>query len=109
MILFLEKLFGIYLFLFMILGGIAGRVGNGFSKDNKTTTVLMVCGFTVLFDVMFLVFSKLIYNYEIDAIYSVVTTIKETLYNIIFAYIFFKPLSLLGEIINKSKNSYYLL
>ena len=35
--------------------------------------------------------------------------LKEAIYNMIIALILFKPLSVLAEIINKSKDSYYLL
>lgn len=103
------KAIGVFLLLFMILGYIFGNIGKGFSKDNKTTTIMMVCAGSVIFDIMFLAFSKIIYNYNIDFLYSIFTIIKSAIYNIIIAFILFKPLLFLAEIINKSKNNYYLL
>lgn len=103
------KTFGIYLIAFMIAGLASGEFSKGFSKENKLSMVYMVAVLTVIMELFIYFIFVLIYNYSFEFLPAIFTVIKETLYNMLLARIFFKPLSDLGEIINKSKNSYYLL
>ena len=80
-----------------------------FSKENKTTMIMMVSVSSILFNFAFLLVAKMVYDYDTSFLYSTFTIFKETIYNLIIAGILFKPMLLLAEIINKSKNSYYLL
>lgn len=103
------KAIGIYLLLYMLTGYLSGKIGKGFSKENKTTMIMMTSVSSILFNIFFLILAKMIYGYDNAILYSIFTIIKETIYNLIVAMILFKPMLLLAEIINKSKNSYYLL
>ena len=103
------KTFGIYLIAFMLAGLASGEFSKGFSKENKLSMVYMVAALTVIMELILYFVFVLIYNYSFEFLPAIFIVIKETLYNMIIARIFFKPLSALGEIINKSKNSYYLL
>lgn len=51
----------------------------------------------------------IVYDYDLAMIILAVEIIKEAFYNMLISFALFKPMMLLGEIINKSKNSYYLL
>ena len=103
------KAIGIYLLLYMLTGYLSGKIGKGFSKENKTTMIMMVSVSSLLFNLAFLLVARIVYDYEIAFLYSIFTILKENIYNLIIAEILFKPVLLLAEIINKSKNSYYLL
>ena len=103
------KAIGIYLLLYMLTGYLSGKIGKGFSKENKTTMIMMVSVSSILFNLAFLLVAKMVYDYDTSFLYSTFTILKETIYNLIIAGILFKPMLLLAEIINKSKNSYYLL
>ena len=103
------KAIGIYLMLYMLTGYLSGKIGKGFSKENKTTMIMMVSVSGILFNLAFLLVARMVYDYDTSFLYSIFTILKETIYNLIIAGILFKPMLLLAEIINKSKNSYYLL
>ncbi len=103
------KAVGIYLLLYMLTGYLSGKIGKGFSKENKTTMIMMVSVSGILFNLAFLLVARMVYDYDTSFLYSIFTILKETIYNLIIAGILFKPMLLLAEIINKSKNSYYLL
>lgn len=103
------KAIGIYLLLYMLTGYLSGKIGKGFSKENKTTMIMMVSVSGILFNLAFLLVARMVYDYDTSFLYSIFTILKETIYNLIIAGILFKPMLLLAEIINKSKNSYYLL
>ena len=51
----------------------------------------------------------ILYGYDLEVVAVLKLIIKETIYNMILARLLFKPMTGLGEIINKCKNSYYLL
>ena len=64
---------------------------------------------TVIFKTVYLILSKLIYDYDIEMLAYIFYTIKEVCYIVIVTFVIFKPITLLAEIINKSKDNYYLL
>ena len=64
---------------------------------------------TLGFEILSYIFGIIIYNYEISIFALLIFIIKEAIYNILIGILFFKPFTLLAEIINKSKDSYYLL
>ena len=103
------KTIGLFTLTYAILGYICGKVGNSFSKENKTTIVVITGISTVLYEIFYCILGSLICNYNISIWNFVLVVIKETIYNMLMAIILFKPMTFLAEIINKSKNSYYLL
>ena len=102
------KSFGIYLFLYGLLGFVSGEMSRGFSKENRMSILYMVALLTIITEVVTYVVLAFIYNYTFEA-YAIKKIFLETAYNVILARILFKPLTLLSEIVNKCKNSYYLL
>lgn len=102
------KSFGVYLFLYGLLGFASGEMSRGFSKENRISMLYMVALFTILTEVITNVLFVFIYNYDLE-IFIAKKILLETVYNVILARILFKPLTSLSEIINKCKNSYYLL
>lgn len=103
------KSFGVYLSLYGLLGFAAGELSRGFSKDNKMSMYYMVAIFTVITEVITNLLFILIYNYDFEIFAICKKLILETIYNIIIARILFKPIRSMSEVINKCKNSYYLL
>lgn len=103
------KALGFYVLVYMLLGYISGKVGRGFSKENKTTLAVMIGVSTLVFEIATYALGVLIYGYELSLITLLINIIKEAIYNVIVGLILFKTLTVLAEIINKSKDSYYLL
>ncbi len=103
------KCFGIYLILYTLLGLASGELAKGIAKENKMSLVLMSALFTIVTEFLTYIIFVMIYHYDFELLYAIWMLIKETVYNMLLARILFKPLTLLAEIINKSKNSYYLL
>lgn len=103
------KTFGIYLVLYMLIGFASGGFSKGFSKENKLSMVYMVAALTAIMEIVTYLIFILIYSYSFEPVSAIIIILKETVYNMILARLLFKPISWLGEIINKSKNSYYLL
>ena len=93
----------------MLLGYFSGKIGRGFSKENKTTLIVMIGTATVLFEISSYILGMILYNYEISIFALSLIILKETLYNILIGRVLFKSLTVFAEIINKSKDSYYLL
>ena len=93
----------------MLLGYLCGKIGKNFSKDNKTTIVGIAGIGTILFEIFYNIIGIMMCNFNISILNFIITLFKETIYNMLIAIIIYKPSLLLGEIINKSKNSYYLL
>lgn len=102
------KSLGVYLLLYGLLGFASGEMSRGFSKDNRMSILYMVAIFTVVTEIATIVLFALIYNYNLE-FFVMKKILLETVYNVILARILFKPLTSLSEIVNKCKNSYYLL
>lgn len=102
------KSFGVYLLLYGLLGFASGEMSRGFSKENRMSMLYMVALFTIVTEVVTNLLFVFIYNYDLE-IFIVKKIFLETVYNVILARILFKPLTSLSEIVNKCKNSYYLL
>ena len=83
-------------------------MSRGFSKDNRMSILYMVALLTVATEVVTNLVFAFIYNYDLD-FFIMKKILLETVYNVILARLLFKPLTSLSEIINKCKNSYYLL
>lgn len=103
------KSIGVYFVIYALMGFASGTLSKGFSKENKLSMVYMTALFTAVVELMTYVVFIVIYGYHLELISACLIILREVIYNMFLARILFKPLSGLGEIINKSKNSYYLL
>lgn len=103
------KSIGIYFIIYGLAGFASGFFNKNVSKDNKLTFVYMTAIYTALVEMATYIIFMLIYGYSFEIFPAVLMILKEVLYNMFLARILFGFLSWLGEIINKSKNSYYLL
>lgn len=102
------KSFGVYLLLYGLLGFASGELSRGFSKENRMSMLYMVALLTIATEVVTNLLFAFIYDYDLE-FFIMKKILLETVYNVILARILFKPLTSLSEIINKCKNSYYLL
>lgn len=103
------KCLGIYFAIYTTLGIASGKLSKGFSKENKLSMVYMVALFTIIAELFTYIAFAVIYGYSFEIFSAVWIVIKETIYNMLLAALLFRPLTFVSEIINKSKNSYYLL
>lgn len=103
------KFIGINILLYTLTGIFTGYISNGFSKDNKTAMVVIVSITTILFEMANVLLLYIFNKTSFEIISVLITVILETAYNMILTLILHKFIIELGEIINKSKNSYYLL
>ena len=103
------KALGIYTLLFFLIGFFCGKISKGFSKDNKSSVIMIVAITTLIYEVLCYFMFMLIYGYDLAWFSTIYTIILECIYNIFIATLLFRPFSFLSEIINKGKRSYYLL
>lgn len=103
------KCIGIYTVLFFLVGFFCGKISKGFSKENKSSIIIIVMATTLIYEVLSYILFMFIYSYDFILIKLVTTCVLESVYNMLIASILFKPFSFLAEIVNKGKNSYYLL
>lgn len=103
------KSFGIYTFLFFLIGFFCGKISHGFSKENKVSVLMIVAATTLIYEAICYFLFVIIYKYDFMFLSTFWTMILECVYNVFIAWVFFKPFSFLADIINKGKRSYYLL
>lgn len=103
------KTIGIYTFLFFLIGFFCGKISRGFSKENKSSIVMIVAISTLIFEILCYLLFSIVYKYDFELFSTVWIILLEAIYNVLVSTIVFKPLSFLSEIINKGKRSYYLL
>ncbi len=106
---FFGKTIGINITMYLLIGISAGYFKNIISKDNQLSLVLMVSISTFLFEMAMAFVSCFLYNYDFRTMYFLKIVFFEEIYNIFLTYVFFWPLAMWGEAINRSKDSYYLL
>ncbi|MBQ9266731.1 MAG: rod shape-determining protein MreD [Clostridia bacterium] len=104
-----SKIIGINLILYMLVGIFTGHISSRFSKDNKTAMVMNVLVATVIFEIASYLAISLLQGSEIHFWYMIYIIALETAYNILLTAILHKFMTGIGDIVNKSKNSYYLL
>ncbi|MBR3887580.1 MAG: rod shape-determining protein MreD [Clostridia bacterium] len=103
------KALGVYTLIYALIGFSLGRYSNGFSKENRLSVIYMVGIVTALVEaVMYLIFVVL-YGYTFEIFAPLLLIAKEAVYNMIIARLIYSLLASFSEIINKCKNSYYLL
>ena len=106
---FFSKTLGVYVLLYLAIGLFAGYFKNKISKDNKMSLALTVLIGTMLFESALCVFSIAIGNISFNGYYLLKVIIIEILYNLFITYMLFRPLIYWGELINRSRDSYYFL
>ena len=97
------------IFLYFLVGVFTGHISNGFSKDNTAAMVVIVSITTAFFEFVMGNILSWIQGAEFGIIRMMFTILLETIYNMILTVLLHKFIVELGEIINKSKKSYYLL
>lgn len=103
------KALGVYTLAYALIGFLLGRHSNGFSKENRLSVIYMVGIVTALVEaIMYLTF-VLLYGYTFEIFAPLLLIAKEAVYNMILARLIYALLASFSEIINKCKNSYYLL
>ena len=103
------KAIGVYTLSYALIGFLLGSYSNGFSKENRLSVIYMVGIITALVEaIMYLIFIVL-YGYTFEIFTPILLIAKEAIYNMILARIIYGLLASFSEIINKCKNSYYLL
>lgn len=103
------KALGIYTLLFFLIGFFCGKISKGFSKENKSSVLMIVAITTLAYEAICYFMFMLVYRYDLNLFSVIWTIILECVYNLFIATLLFKPFSFLSEIINKGKRSYYLL
>lgn len=100
---------GIYLGAYLLMGIASGVLNKNFSKDSKVSMIFLISMITAVFELGVYLLFVLIRSYEFDLIGVVFIIIKEVIYNVLLVVILYKFLVWFGEMINKSKDSYYLI
>lgn len=100
---------GVYTFLYAISGVISGKLNNNFSKGNKISMVMIILICTLFFETIAYFLNIVLNRFEVNIQVLFTTLILESIYNILLTVIFFNPIAFLGNLLNKTKNSYYLL
>lgn len=100
---------GIYMVLYALSGIISGFLNTGFSKGNKISMVMLILICTITFETIAYFLNVILNDFELNFKVLVITLILESAYNMLLTILFFKPIAFLGDILNKTKNSYYLL
>lgn len=104
-----SKAIGVNLLLYTLTGIISGQISNKFSKDNRTTFVMVIFVATGLFELTSYGLNSILYGINIAFWKIMMVIVIEMAYNLLITVILYKFIVGLGEFVNKSKNSYYLL
>lgn len=100
---------GLYTVLYTLVGIISGYLNKSFSKGNKISMIMLILICTAFFEIVVYLFNILLNNFELDLKVIFSKLILESIYNVFLTVLFFKPIMFYGDILNKTKNSYYLL
>ncbi len=100
---------GLYTATYLLVGIISGYLNKSFSKGNRISMIMLILICTTFFEIVVYLFHIILNGFEIDLKVLVIKLILESVYNVFLTIIFFKPIMLYGDILNKTKNSYYLL
>ena len=105
-----ENSFGVYMLLFGLLGYLVGLLKGEFALDNQFSLLIIVAVSTILIEIanlLFLSFKNTFFDFSYLYVFKVISL--EVIYNIFLTFIMYKPLMLLGDIINRSRRAYYEL
>ena len=100
---------GLYVLLYSLTGIIAGFLNHKFSKDNKISMIMLILFTTIIFESLLYLFNVLVNRFEFQLKFWFFTIVLETMYNILLTVLFYRPITFLGDLLNRCKNSYYLL
>lgn len=100
---------GIYLGAYFLIGVVSGALNKNFSKDNKVSMIFLISILTAIFEIGIYLLFVLLRSFEFDLLGLAFIVGKEIVYNILLVIILYKFLIWFGEMINKSKDSYYLI
>ena len=100
---------GVYTGLYLLVGYLSGMFNKNFSKDNKVSMIFLISIITAVFESFVYLFCVLFRNYDFELQSMLFIIAKELIYNTILILMLYKFLIWFGDMINKSKNSYYLL
>ena len=103
----LEKSVGIFTLLFFLVGFFCGKASNRFSKENKTSIILITAGTTIIFEILSYMFFVVNYKYDIDIFHIIKTIIIEVIYNVIISMLCFRAFTWLADGLNRENKSYY--
>ena len=105
-----ETSIGIYTALFCLVGYFVGIVKGKIALDNKNSLFIMVVVATVFIELAGLLVLKLKHQvFNVSGLYVLKVISLETIYNVFLAFLLYKPLMALGDIINRSRRAYYEL
>jgi len=103
------RTFGVYTLLYASAGMISGFLNNSFSKENKISMVMLILFVTIAFETLVYILHLLLNHFEFQFSVLLMVLILESAYNMLLTILLFKPITFLGDILNRCKNSYYLL
>lgn len=105
----LYRTLGVYTLLYTAMGMIAGFLNNSFSKDNKISMVMLILFVTLIFETIFYLLHVLLHGFDFQLSILFIVLILESAYNMLLTMVFFKSITFFGDLLNRCKNSYYLL
>jgi len=100
---------GIYLGLYALVGILSGFLNKGFSKGNKVSMIMIVSIATGVFETILYLLNIILNRYSLNFGVLLNVLVLESAYNILLTIIFFNAITFLGDILNRCKNSFYLL
>lgn len=95
--------------LFGTIGFACGLLKGNISLDNKMSLALMTGIGTIVLEIGYLLLMCILRQINLDYLYILKVLILESLYNIILAAMFFGPLTIWLDIMNRSRREYYEL
>ncbi len=105
----IHRTLGIYALFYTLTGMMAGFLNHNFSKENKISMVMLILITTIIFESGIYFCNMILRKFEFELLPFAFILILESAYNILLTILFFKPITFLGELLNRCKNSYYLL
>lgn len=100
---------GIYTFLYMFTGMTAGFLNNKFAKENKISMVMLILLITVIFETIAYFLNVVLKQFDFQLSVWISVLLLESVYNMLLTVLLFKSITFLGDLLNRCKNSYYLL
>ena len=102
--------FGCYTLLFTLMGYAIGQIKGKFALDNKMSLPIIVAISTIIIEILNLLILNLKQTaFDINIVYILKVLLLESTYNVFLTLLAYKPLMMLGDIINRSRRAYYEL
>lgn len=105
----IHRTLGIYALFYTLTGILAGFLNHNFSKENKLSMVMLTLIVTLIFESGIYFCNILLRQFEFELLSFLLILILEAAYNMLLTVLLFKPITFLGDLLNRCKNSYYLL